>query len=327
MQIGTINNLNLQTINNLVSTTKNASPTQSNLATESITQKRATNGIILDIGNEVFSERQLNAISDVFVSMTVKFQHSMQEVGGYDSDIFSSLAAKYVEVKGAWEKIYGYSGDVLKGLINALDKNYNKAIESIADSIEWEVGDAFQKSMSKISHNEAIALSRATSSHVHFSFDERWSEEIQAYRSFSMTLKSSIINMGEMAKQYMLEGNTMPKTEDEKNKFDSYISQIEGDSVEKFSASDIKMIALTSNAYLKHDYGEMLRALSGLADWSVERGYSENTMNGFLDTMLKSVAIRQNIKLDNLSIQEMMKKLLEKYVIEPGSRPSPYIGF
>ncbi|MGG3890645.1 hypothetical protein [Metabacillus fastidiosus] len=36
----------------------------------------------------------------------------------------------------------------------------------------------------------------------------------------------------------------MPKTEDEKNKFDSYISQKENNSVEKFSASDIKMIAV-----------------------------------------------------------------------------------
>lgn len=203
---------------------------------------------------------------------------------------FSTVAAKYTEMrKGIEEK---YSGEELTGQLQTLDEGYDYAINEMAKFAEMEIKSAAMIYEFRVRANNELVEHGKTHGHTFgidvkdtVTYDKKAFNESIALLARQVT--DSIKHFGALSKQYMLDGNAAPVSEEEKANFTAYISQGVDESKGLYSLDTLDLLEPILNPTSNGGKGAQYDALEKLTD------------SGISDS-LKAVIIRMTTQTDRM---------------------------
>ncbi len=257
----------------------------------------------VSIGEEKYSYDDLVQNLDKFSISLINSFSSDETIGAMDR-VFMELANNYKCAKENFER-YASSENDLDKLMKSLDNVFNSTVKELSDNLFLPFRFANTVDVTNRIQAEQY-LNAKDKKHVSFSAEIKMTpEEIKKYDSFKKLFTDSIKQIAETTKNYVLEGNKIPRTAEEKSKLSEYLAK---NSIEGFlSSEDIKasMKEAKKAKYLP------INAFSNSSNEEIS-AWLENKDNFFLDSAMKKLAELHSIDEEGLSVEEIINKFIEK---------------
>ncbi len=207
--------------NNIYTNYQSTVTSTTSKGTQTTTTKESPNdsAISVSIGENKYSYDDLLNVADHFANNTIYSSEN-----GFNADTFAKIANDYVNTQkflkntSANEEDYG-------NLMKALDEAYSKSANSMAAKVTGQLKVAANALADINRVQEAIDEANKTGSHRINVVGKMNNEEEKELKSLCATIEDSVKNLSDLAKKYALDGNNLPTTDEEKEKFKQYLDE------------------------------------------------------------------------------------------------------
>jgi hypothetical protein len=150
---------------------------------------------------------------------------------------YSTYAVKYAEVRKEIES--KYSGAELETHLKWLDESYDNYLNNMADIMDFMINSQALTYDIKINVDNQLIKDGVKAGNI-VKYDKDAFKH--AFEILKQKMREAIIHYGTLSKQYIIDGNTAPVSEDEKETFNDYLIRNTNTNAGILSLSDINMI-------------------------------------------------------------------------------------